>query len=256
MRTRFESGLHPSGINIDTVIEEKLKKFLQLGEKQILWAVADAMTSAGADAQDHLRKVTPQYIDRPTPFTMRAIGRWPGYVKPPRLSQWIGFKAVRGGSAGHYLEPLVFGGGRRQKRAEQRLNNAGIRERWLMPTGLSPARLNRYGNVSSGTYVKVLSQLKAMSTSGSDANATGSRRSKAKRKAQPFFVQKIRGSKNRAVYARIGNRKIRPVFVLTDNAPRYRRQFPAQDILATRYQQRLSAALTLYLNRKLQKATQ
>lgn len=253
-RTRFTSDLHPAGISIDTIIEAKLQRFLHLGEKPILWAVADAMTSAGADSQQHLRRVTPSYIDRPTPFTLRAIGRWPGYVKPPRLSQWVGFKAVRGGSAGHYLEPIVFGGSRRQKRSEQRLNNAGVRERFLMPTGLSPARLNRYGNVSSGTYTQVLSQLKALSGPGVDANATSSRRSKAKRKARPFFLQKTSNGK-RAIYARVGKRTIRPVFTLTDAAPRYRRQFPAQDILANRYQQRLSAALTLYLNRKLEKLT-
>lgn len=253
--TRLDSGLHPQGLQIEAIIEAKLQRFLVLGEKAIRWAVADAMTSAGADAQSHLRKVTPSYIDRPTPFTLRSIGRWPGYVKPTTLNQWIGFKAVRGGAAGHYLEPIVFGGSRRQKRSEERLNNAGIPERYLMPTGRYPAKLNTYGNISSGTYIQVLSQLKALSSLGFTGNASNSRRSKAKRSARPFFIHNSWRSKkgHRAVFTRVGKRKIGAVFFLTDTRPRYHKQFPAQDILAQRYQQRLSAALTLFLTRKLDK---
>jgi hypothetical protein len=251
------SDFHGDGIDLHLIIEPKLKRFLQVGPKAMAWALADAMTSAGKDSQEHLQRVTPQYVDKPTRYTLSSIGRWPGYVKPPGLSQWIGFKATRGGATSHYLEPMVYGGPRPQKRSEERLNSAGIRERFLMPTGLSPARLNQYGNITGGTYVMILSQLKAFNLAGYTANASRSARSLAKRKKRPFFVQSLQGINSSkapaAVFARVGRRKIRPVFTLTNSQPRYDRRFPVPEILEVRYRQRFSAALSLYLQRKLDK---
>ena len=50
------------------------------------------------------------------------------------------------------------------------------------------AIIDGYGNMSRGQIVKILSQLRAFSAAGFDANATNSRRSKAKRAREAYFV--------------------------------------------------------------------
>jgi hypothetical protein len=245
-------------IDVNPILERKLQEFFQLGEKKIRWAIADAMTSAGKDTTSHLKRIAPDHIDRPTPFTLRSVGRWPGYVKPQHLNQWVGFKKPSA-AARHYLEPIVFGGGRDQKRSEARLNTAGILTRFMVPTGLAPLGLNRYGNVPQGANTQVLSRLKAFNSAGFDANRSNSKRSKRKRKDRDFFAAKLPGTSTPAIYARLGRRggkgkrfnAVRPVFILTNKQPRYSASFPVGELLSDRYRQRFSAAVTYYLRKKL-----
>ena len=61
------------------------------------------------------------------------------------------------------------------------------------------ARLDSYGNMSRGQIVQILSQLKANTVAGFDANATNSRRSKAKRAIEQYFVSEGPGS-NRTTF--------------------------------------------------------
>lgn len=217
-------------INIDAnvVLERKLRDFLHLGEKKIGWATADAMNNAAIDAAAHLKRVAPRYIDRPAPYTLRGISRFPFFVKPGALEQWVGFRKKPTDEA-HYLAPIAAGGRRLQKPSERKLSRQGIRERFITPTGLAPVKLNRYGNATKAGITKALS--------GSGGGK--------------FFVARLKGRKAAAVYARKGRRRITRVLSLLPQEPRYSQTFPVGEILQDRYLQRFPAALSLYLRRKL-----
>jgi hypothetical protein len=187
-------------------------------------STAIAMTTASKESVAYMNKVTANYVDRPTPYTQNAWGRWPGYVDKARLSLWIGLK-VTGASEDHYLRPLIEGGDRPLKRNEKRLGN-----RYLVPTGLSPLRFNRYGNIPGGQYTQVLSRLKAFNLSGFNANRSASGRSLLKQRDQMYFIQTLKDGRQ-AIYSRQPGRKVAPVFVFQDQAPNYERRFPAQKLL-------------------------
>jgi len=82
----------------------------------------------------------------------------------------------------------LAGSNRPLKRFEEILVQAGLmrkNERAVPGTG---AKLDAYGNMGRGQIVQILSQLQAFNLAGSDANATNSKRSNAKRSKVEYFV--------------------------------------------------------------------
>ena len=165
-------------------------------------------------------------LDRPTPTTLNSL-----FVKAATRNKpaQVYFKDswASGVPADAYLQQAVSGGLRPHKRFEKALIARGIMQssEYAVPTA---PFMNQYGNVSRGTMTKILSGLGAAETrSGYQANATGSKRSKAKGNAHRFFSGEVDGT--RAVWERksmgMGD-AVRPVFVFSASAPRYRAIFP------------------------------
>jgi len=102
--------------------------------------------------------------------------------------------------------------------------------------------MNQYGNVSRGTMLKILSGLGAAESSrGYQANATGSARSRRKGNARSFFAGEIDGTQGVWERKSLGKGdEVRPVFIFSDSAPRYRTIFPffkiGQNIVNANYQ--------------------
>jgi hypothetical protein len=123
-------------------------------------------------------------FNNPTAFTLRAL--YTRFATKGKLQAMVWLKDDA--SRAHYLLPQIEGGNRPLKRFEQILVRAGMmrsNERAVPGPG---ARLDAYGNMGRGQIVQVLSQLQAFNLAGSDANATGSKRSKAKRSKVEYFV--------------------------------------------------------------------
>ncbi|WP_085710866.1 MULTISPECIES: hypothetical protein [unclassified Pseudomonas] len=165
-------------------------------------------------------------LDRPTPTTLNSL-----FVKAATRNKpaQVYFKDswASGVPADAYLQQAVSGGLRPHKRFEKALIARGIMQtsEYAVPTA---PFMNQYGNVSRGTMTKILSGLGVAETrSGYQANATGSKRSKAKGNAHRFFSGEVDGT--RAVWERksmgMGD-AVRPVFVFSASAPRYRTIFP------------------------------
>jgi hypothetical protein len=235
--------------------------------KQLPWAIAKAMTESAKQSQAYLKEVTPRYIKNPVPFTMNST--FVRYASPRKLEAWVGFKdfATKGTPAAKYLQPMITGGGRGTKSTERQLQRAGILRpgQYIVPTGVTPLKLNQYGNLSGSTYTQVLSRLKALGEQGYTGNVSGARRSQAKRGNRDYFAG-TPGTLPLGIYARLGkkpkgNGKGRPitsnlprgfhtVFYVTQQ-PRYQMNFPVQTILDTSYRARFGPLLRQALEAEL-----
>jgi hypothetical protein len=158
-------------------------------------------------------------IDRPTTWTRRGL--LARYATDARLSVAIGFNygggmedfgySGSGVPAGRYMQVQAAGGTRQLKSTEKQLAGqisinpgAGFQ---LRPTGEGAGKLDAYGNVKGGTYIQILSRLRALREQGSTANAPtggGSRgRTRAKRREIDYFLTS-RAGRARSIAQRVG----------------------------------------------------
>ena len=190
-----------------------------------------ALNFAAWDAQKHLKQVTPKFVDRPTAWTTKSTFVQKSTAED--LSLAVGFKdsASKGTPAARYLQPMVAGQARSQKPSERRLarSSAVFQNRYLVPTGKAPLTLDGYGNVPRGKMTQVLSRIKALSSSGFDGNASGSKRSRAKRSQADYFIG-YRGNTPITINQRVGRGYVN-VFNITKQ-PKYSARFPVKDILS------------------------
>lgn len=164
----------------------EVQKALGRLQKQLPFAMAAALTRTAHDVRDAERKEMARAFDRPTRYTLNSL-----YVKPATKAQLVARVWVKDSDrAAHYLLPQIWGGSRPMKRFEELLRQRGImgaNERAVPGEG---AKLDAYGNMSRGQIVQILSQLRTFNLAGFDANATNSKRSRAKRaKVKYFFAR-------------------------------------------------------------------
>ncbi|MFJ2676912.1 hypothetical protein [Pseudomonas sivasensis] len=212
----------------------------ELEKKHIPFVMARTATLLAKRVKKGTITVMQQRLDRPTPTTLNSL-----FVKMATKARAaeVYFKDswASGIPADTYLQQAVSGGLRPHKRFEKSLIARGIMRsgQYAVPT---TAFMNQYGNVSRGTMLKILSGLGAAeSTRGYQANASGSDRSRRKGNAHRFFSGDVDGTQG--VWERksmgMGN-AVRPVFIFSDSAPRYRTIFPffkiAQNIVNANYQ--------------------
>jgi hypothetical protein len=256
-------------VSIDAGELQRLnQRLLVLTDRNMRYVVARAMTSSARAAQQELKRETPRYLASPVTWTVNST--YVRYAKPNNLAVEVGFKdfASGGTPAGRYLNPLVEGGFRNAKPHENLLWNSGAvpRGRYLVPTGVSPLRLNSAGNIPASRYVQVLSRLKSLREVGSTQNVTGSARSQGKRSDRDFFVGRP-GGLPLGIYARMGRRPkgraggrpatimlprgFHTVFYLTGR-PNYRAQFPIPSILNSAFERSFTRELQAGLSAELQ----
>lgn len=245
-----------NSFSIDSSEIARLGQRVEQAFQSLPHKVADAMSYAAYDARDEVKRQTPTYVRNPTPWTMNAT--FVRRAKPSNLVVDLGFKdeAPKGTPAAKYLQPIVAGTPRRPKSTERQLQSAGLLRpgQFIVPTGVTPLRLNQYGNIAGGTYTQVLSRLKALGQQGYSGNVSGAARSQGKRSARDYFVGGP-GGLPRGIQARVGPRPKgnprgmgRPV---TSNLPRgfhtvfyitrqpsYSRTFPAQRIMLDKFNER------------------
>lgn len=234
---------------VDTSQLDDLARFTSALRGNLDKDTARAMTLAAYDSRDHLKAVTPRYVDRPTKWTTNAVFVQP--AKPGNLTARFGFKdtAVKGRAAAQYLQPMVAGEPRGFKRYEEAMQSRGVLRgyEYTVPAearpngGVYPLKLNAYGNLSAATYTQVLSRLGGLREQGSLGNVSGASRSQRKRRESDYFVG-TPGGLPRGIYARVGPRPrngglargFHTVFYIT-RQPRYQATFPVQQILSKKF---------------------
>lgn len=228
---------------VDTSQLDKLARFTSALRGNLDKDTARAMTLAAYDSRDHLKAVTPRYVDRPTKWTTNAVFVQP--AKPGNLTARFGFKdkAVKGRAAAQYLQPMVAGEPRGFKRHEEAMQATGVLRgyEYTVPVDVHPLKLNAYGNLSAATYTQVLSRLGGLREQGSLGNVSGARRSQRKRRQADYFVGEP-GGLPRGIYARVGPRPrngglargFHTVFYIT-RQPRYQATFPVRQILSKKF---------------------
>ena len=106
--------------------------------------------------------------------------------------------------------PHIEGGGRQMRASEKRFSHY-----WVPNIGV---KLDAYGNVSGGTVMRIMSQLKM--AADPYQNASDSARSKRKRSREAYFVMPDQSG----VWVRRGG-KLQPVLLFA-SAPQYQKRYP------------------------------
>ena len=176
-------------------------------------------------------------FDRPTPYTLKNsvyVDKATKGYEDPRARVYITDFGGKGTAAEKFLLPEFQGGGRQRKPLEKQL--IGMR---LMGSGqyaipAQGAKRDAYGNPQRGQIQQIRSALRIASSSGVSANRTGSKRSQRKASGSDYFVGEINGEQG--IWQRMKGGSafgalIRPVFIFTDRAPRYRIRVPFDRII-------------------------
>ncbi|GAB7527922.1 hypothetical protein PS3A_03280 [Pseudomonas sp. 3A(2025)] len=220
----------------------------ELEQKQMPYVLARTATELAKRVKSGVLDVMRQRLDRPTPMTLKSL-----YVKAakktnPEARAFFKDAWTSGVPADTYLQQAVRGGQRPHKRFEKALIAKGLMKssQYAIP---SSGATNQYGNVSRGVMMKILSALGAAETSsGFQANATGSKKSKRKGNAQRYFAGEVEGTEG------IWERKktafgdaAKPIFIFSDSELKYRTLLPffkiADNIVQANYMAEFTSAM-------------
>lgn len=217
-----------STFDVTSDINQALKGLTALDEKNIMFAVAKAMTLTGQYAQNKLKVAMEAAIDRPTPYTKNST--FVTFAKPSNLFMEVGIRTQgRGGriGAGRYLQSLIKGGSPTYKGVDLSASKIAGYKGVLVPSKQSPIKLNRYGNITLGNYKTVV---------GGARNIGGA-----------YYIAPVkRGSSVKAIYQRktslIGRtstieNKTSRVFVISPNPKLRQRQLNLPIVLGRTVQQ-------------------
>ncbi|WP_422491723.1 hypothetical protein [Endozoicomonas sp. ALE010] len=195
-------------------IEGLTRQLDQFRRRQVPFATALAMTRLGGIAKGEVEEEMQRVFDRPTRYTMNSLFLRPARKRDvnPKAVVWFRDWSPKGTAATKYLTPEVHGGERNTKRSESLLRRRGLlgSEEFLVPS--RTAKLDRYGNISRGQVVKMLSNVRAQFDTSQ--NTTNSRKTQ-------YFVGRP-GGKAKGVWMRRG-RKVQPFMMIT-RQPKYRRR--------------------------------
>lgn len=162
----------------------EVKRLLQDQQRQMPFAIALTLTRTAQDVKKAEEAEMRSVFQLPTPYTMRSL-----YLKSATKATLTARVWVKDTDrSDHYLLPQIMGGARPLKRFERLLVQRGVMQPNERAVPGAGAKLDGYGNMSRGQIVKVLSQLQAFNLAGSTANASGAKRSKAKRSREAYFV--------------------------------------------------------------------
>lgn len=227
--------------------DKELNHFLRGFENQIPFATAMALTHLAQDIRQaekgHLRGA----LDRPTPYTVNAVRIRPATKRSLEAYIWLLDEAPKGTPPVKYLRPLIAGGQREPKRFERALRRAGVLPASLHTVPGRDARLNRFGNLTAGTYTKILSDLQASPDEFQNApiRARKQRGGKGKYSRRHFVL--FRGSHPIGVYQRTGKRTLKSILHFARDTPTYRQQIDfvgvALKVVERRGQQHLRNAI-------------
>jgi hypothetical protein len=224
-----------------------LENTLQGWEKtQLPFATAKALTLTGQKVKAGIRSAIQRSFDRPTPYTLNSV-----YLKPAtknnlvaevELKNW----ASKGAPPSVYLAPQVFGGSRQPKNSEKIMRRAGV-----LPSGMFwvpglGASTDRYGNISTGQIVQVISALKAFPETGYLANRSNRMGARANKNAGNIFVGRPAGGHlPLGVYLRTKD-GLKPIMIFI-NSPHYQKLLPfyetSREIYAANFQTIFNDAL-------------
>lgn len=206
--------------NIELQGVEELRRQLSHMQEQIPFATALALTRTAQDVQRSVRGHMKGTFDNPIAFTLNSIRIKPASKKDLSAFVWIRDEAVKGTPPAKYLLPQAEGSRRNAKRHEKALQYAGILPHsWATVPGRD-ARLNKAGNISAGTYTKILSQLQA--SPDPMQNSTSS-------KPKPYFVMRKAG-RPVGIYQRTSKKRIKSILHFVRELPSYNKELKFQRV--------------------------
>lgn len=225
-------------------VKDFLRATTEVERKQLPFAAAQALNATAQDVLEHVQNRMEVVFDRPTRFTKNAFMVWRANKRT------LEAKVQERPSVGskHYLKVQETGGARPATGMEKMLRSAlaynGVLSALVPAEG---AKLDRYGNWSSGERNQALSAINGWREAGYKANSTDASRKRAKGRAAYF----VGGTKNGSpgIYKRTGTgkrEKVTKVAHFVDGAPSYRKRLGfldgAQEVFAARFEKNFAAA--------------
>ena len=195
---------------------ENVKAKLRHFQREIPFAIASGLTSVGKIVKENERKTILHVFQGPVARTRSSVKlRWATKTNPV-AAVWINDDPTKGVPAARYLLAEVEGGRRSDTGFEKALRRLGMLRSNEHVVPSKYAKLNAAGNVTAGTYKRVMDQLR-----------TGDQKSAL------YFYQK--GGKARGIWQRRG-RRVQPLFIFVSKRPNYRRRFDFYRIAETTVQ--------------------
>jgi hypothetical protein len=230
-------------LDVRADLREVQKMLVGLRKDQIPFATAYALTQTAKRGQANIRQTMRKVFDRPKPYTLNGT-----FVIPARKNNLVAYVKLKDGypgpsnlegvrgTADQYLRPQVQGGPRRHKAFEKLLINRGLMppNSYAIPSSAAP--VDRYGNVTAGYFNRIMSQLRIATDPLSNTTQTSAKRSR--KKTAGFFVAYPNRTATKhlapGIYERIGRGiggRVRPIFLYTDNPPRYQKRLDFNGIM-------------------------
>lgn len=232
------------GIAADTNQFETTLKGWEL--TQLPFATAKALTATGQKVKAAITASIKSSFDRPTPYTVNSVYLQPAtknnLVAEVNLKNW----ASKGTPPSVFLAPQVYGGSRQPKASEKLLQRKNILPGGMLWVPGSGANLDRYGNMSRGQIVQVISALQANSAAGYTANKSYRIGARRNYNTDGYFVGKpANGLLPLGVYLRTKT-GLKPIMIFVKSA-NYHPQLPffdvANQIYAANFQTEFNNAL-------------
>lgn len=149
-------------VKVDFQVKQAIDKLNAVAADKWPDILQEATNETAFYVLNKFKQQMPNYIDRPTPFTLNSM-----FVKKANVNnidasvQWKDWTGSGSIPAGKYLTPEVYGGARKQKRFEKALQNAALMPAGYVAVPTKDAPIDNYGNVPGGYITQILSYLKA-----------------------------------------------------------------------------------------------
>lgn len=228
-----------------------LPKTIEKLPKYVAEVGASALNSVAFMVLRNLQQEITNKFDRPKKTTISAII----YEKATIDNLVVKIKprdTNNGTPPANYLLPNILGGKRKKKGFENVLTRAGFLSAPGVMVPTTYAKKDQYGNLPSGEIVKMLSNIKSFGEEGFTANATNSKRSKKKRKAQgSYFARYLEDTKDNGatIFFRKGS-DIVPVLIPKPNIPTYKPIIDYKKIIDDTYDQNIEKEYKASMIRK------
>lgn len=254
---------------IDTSVAQR--RLTKIERDQLPFARLLASNQAAFETMQTMRKSLDLFFDRPTPWLRtRTILYHKGTKESPSALLYIPADPDKGAAPTDVLAHHIFGGQRALKRSEKQLVRAGLISEDEIIVPAQGLQLDQYGNVPGRTMVQILSQIRAFTEAGFQANQTARSRRRNQSREQYFWsrgdvlprgVWKRHGVSYKAPYARkehragrlILPRNVMPVLLVV-KAPNYPKRFDFPRLVATEARRRFLAAWPAALARAVRTA--
>jgi len=229
------------------------RRFQSLEKRQMPYATMLAINETLNHVRDDIRGEMERVFDRPTKFTIKGV--LVKYATKRNLygETFLRDQAYKGTPPVKYLRPGVKGGERNVKRFEEALIRNGIMERgWYAMPGKG-VRLNRYGNMSRGLFVKILSDIRALEGVPRLRGKIASKRLLNKYFAiKPLDYPSGRSGKNLkpGVYKRMA-KGVKPVLIFTKKKPQYKKRLEYHKVAKATIRKRYAPAFRKGMKRAM-----
>jgi hypothetical protein len=213
--------------------------------------IAKTVRAALAETVDdlHTRELMEmdQVFDKPTPYVKRGLKkRYPGQAGV--LHAGIHFEEWPiGKSPADIIAPHVFGGQRRLKKSERRLQSFGVAPAGSWTVMSSGYPKNQYGNIAGARYTQMLNEVGALLDTAARGTNTKRKSSAEKRAARgwQFFLYTPKGAQFPVGIAEKRGKTGMKMMLSFTRQPNYRKRFNYFEVA----QKQIAYSLPLHFNR-------